>query len=77
MQISLVTRGETAGEIGNSMDVDGRVAVVTGAASGIGAATASLLRAIGARVVAWDLSEGADIRPFRPIREPDRTDSES
>ena len=38
-------------------DLTGRTAVVTGAARGIGLATASLLRARGARVVVSDLSE--------------------
>lgn len=41
----------------DSWNLDGRVAIVTGAARGIGLATAELLRARGARVVASDLSE--------------------
>ena len=40
-----------------SWDLDGQVAVVTGAARGIGRATAELLRSRGARVVASDLSD--------------------
>jgi NAD(P)-dependent dehydrogenase (short-subunit alcohol dehydrogenase family) len=40
--------------------MEGKVAVVTGAASGIGAATAARLRTEGATVVGWDL-DGADV----------------
>lgn len=43
--------------IPGSWSLDGKVAVVTGAARGIGHATVELLRARGARVVASDLSE--------------------
>jgi 2-keto-3-deoxy-L-fuconate dehydrogenase len=42
-------------------DFDGLVAVVTGGASGIGAATAALLAARGARVESLDLSTGCDV----------------
>jgi NAD(P)-dependent dehydrogenase (short-subunit alcohol dehydrogenase family) len=38
-------------------EVDGKVAIVTGAASGIGKATAELLHARGAKVVAVDIAE--------------------
>jgi NAD(P)-dependent dehydrogenase (short-subunit alcohol dehydrogenase family) len=44
------------------MDLKDRVAVVTGGASGIGAAVAADLRAEGVRVVVWDLAKSADIR---------------
>lgn len=41
--------------------LEGKVAIVTGAASGIGKATVELFRAEGADVVGADVSEGADI----------------
>ena len=44
-------------DLPDSWNLDGKVAIVTGAARGIGRATAKLLRARGARVVASDLSE--------------------
>jgi NAD(P)-dependent dehydrogenase (short-subunit alcohol dehydrogenase family) len=42
------------------VEIEGRVAVVTGGASGIGAAVASQLEAGGARVVVWDLAASDD-----------------
>ncbi len=42
---------------GMSDELSGQVAIVTGAASGIGAATAALLAGAGARVIAADLQE--------------------
>jgi len=45
-----------------SYDFTGRVAVVTGGASGIGAETARLLRSFGASVVVWDLSPEGDLQ---------------
>ncbi len=46
----------------NSYDFSGRVALVTGGASGIGAATAERLRAGGAEVITFDLDPSADIQ---------------
>lgn len=43
------------------MELTGKVALVTGAASGIGLATVQALAAAGAEVVGMDLSEGADV----------------
>src|SRR5262249_3777242 len=47
--------GKNAGV--NRYDFEGRVALVTGGASGIGAATVELLRAGGARVAVFDLQD--------------------
>ena len=44
-------------QLPESWSLEGRVAIVTGAARGIGRATAEMLRSRGARVVASDLSE--------------------
>ena len=46
----------------------GKVAIVTGAASGIGKATVELFRSEGATVVGADVSEGADVRRRRGQR---------
>lgn len=43
------------------MDLRGRVAVVTGGASGIGLATCRRLRVAGAQVVDWSLLDGSDV----------------
>src|SRR3982751_2628285 len=40
------------------MRLKGKIAIVTGAASGIGKATAALFRAEGAQVIAADMAEG-------------------
>ena len=40
--------------------LDGRVAVITGGARGIGAETARVFRDAGAKVETWDVGEGAD-----------------
>ena len=43
----------------------GKVAIVTGAASGIGKATVELFRSEGATVIGADVSDGADVRSRR------------
>jgi len=48
--------------VANHYDFDGRVALVTGGASGIGAATVERLRAGGAEVHVFDLANGDDVR---------------
>lgn len=42
--------------------LDGRVAIVTGGAHGIGAETARVFRGAGATVVTYDVTDGADER---------------
>jgi 3-oxoacyl-[acyl-carrier protein] reductase len=42
-------------------DLNGRIAIVTGSASGIGAATVRLLEEAGAKVVGADISTGVDV----------------
>ena len=44
------------------LDLDGRVAVITGVASGIGQATARLLAAAGATIVGGDIDEARRAR---------------
>jgi 3-oxoacyl-[acyl-carrier protein] reductase len=41
--------------------LDGKVAIVTGGARGIGAETATVFREAGATVAAWDVGDGADV----------------
>jgi 2-dehydro-3-deoxy-L-rhamnonate dehydrogenase (NAD+) len=51
----------------NHYDFQGRVALVTGGASGIGAATVERLRAGGADVHVFDLASGDDVRDSRQL----------
>ena len=51
--------------------LEGKIAIVTGAASGIGKATAELFRAEGATVVAADRAEGENLVPVDAGSEPD------
>ena len=51
----------------NSYDLAGRVAVITGGASGIGAATAELMRRSGAQVAVWDMAEGEGSAFYRCV----------
>lgn len=55
------------------LEFEGRVAIVTGASSGIGAATADLFEELGARVVRFARSEGSG----RLVRSADRADETS
>jgi 2-dehydro-3-deoxy-L-rhamnonate dehydrogenase (NAD+) len=52
----------------NHYGFDGRVALVTGGASGIGAATVERLRAGGADVHVFDLAHGGDVRDPDAVR---------
>src|SRR5581483_4334507 len=52
----------------NHYDFEGRVALVTGGASGIGAATAARLRDGGADVHVFDLANGQDVRDSAAIQ---------
>jgi 3-oxoacyl-[acyl-carrier protein] reductase len=52
----------------NHYDFEGRVALVTGGASGIGAATVERLQAGGAEVHIFDLANGDDVRDSSQLR---------
>ena len=56
------------------MDLTGQVAVVTGGASGIGAACVTLLRDAGARVISWDLGDGEETITC-DVRDPDSVEA--
>jgi NAD(P)-dependent dehydrogenase (short-subunit alcohol dehydrogenase family) len=56
--------GRSERTIGNASGLAGKVALVTGGASGIGAATVALLRVDGATVVAADLTAGDGVIPL-------------
>ncbi len=53
----------------NLFDLDGKVAVVTGGAKGIGAATARLLAEAGARVEVLDLEGGCDVTDEAAVKQ--------
>jgi len=53
--------------VANRYDFEGRVALVTGGASGIGAATVERLRAGGAEVYVFDLANGEDVRDSKQV----------
>ena len=50
------------------MNLDGKIAVVTGGAKGIGAATAQALAAAGARVEVLDIENGCDVTDEEQVR---------
>ncbi len=50
------------------LDITGKVAVVTGGAKGIGAATVTLLREAGARVESLDIESGCDVTDERAVK---------
>ena len=56
----------------NTLDFNGKTAIVTGGSQGIGAATVARLRASGAQVEIWDLDAAArvDVRDERGQQEP-------
>ena len=52
----------------NLFGLEGKTAVVTGGARGIGAATLALLRSHGARAVSLDIAEGCDVTDEAAVR---------
>ena len=52
----------------NLFDLEKKVAIVTGGAKGIGAATAKLLQQAGARVVSLDIETGCDVTDESAVR---------
>ena len=54
-----------------NQDLQGRKVIVTGAATGIGRATAEALIAAGASVALWDIDQAA-VHPFprKPMQKP-------
>jgi NAD(P)-dependent dehydrogenase (short-subunit alcohol dehydrogenase family) len=53
----------------NLFDLEGRIAVVTGGAKGIGAATVALFKKHGARAVSFDISEGCDVTDEAAVKD--------
>ena len=66
-----VVHGRLSILAGSMLDLrlDGKVAIVTGGARGIGAATARLFAEHGARVVPLDISTGCDVSDERAVNE--------
>lgn len=46
----------------NGLDLSGRIAVISGGCGGIGQAVRERLASVGAKVVVWDVADGADTR---------------
>ncbi len=61
----------------NRIDLQGRAAVVTGAATGIGLAVAARLAASGARVALWDIDGAAAERGAKSLPNPDASGADS
>jgi NAD(P)-dependent dehydrogenase (short-subunit alcohol dehydrogenase family) len=51
----------------DEFNLDGKVAIVTGGAKGIGAATAKLLKKAGARVAVLDITSGCDVTDEKQV----------
>ncbi|MCU1514396.1 MAG: glucose 1-dehydrogenase [Microbacteriaceae bacterium] len=63
MRLDVLRRGiaQINGEMRTRMDLNSRIAVVTGATTGIGQASKAALEKEGVRVVNWDITDQADV----------------